>query len=268
MAGPLTRSAASQIRGLSQAWTEDVAIGDVEQGLRLLAKWRAQVLAETYLHHHGPKIRAGLFAGMTYLPAVTEGSLIARLLGVYEAELHPHIRAIVEGGLDCVIDVGCAEGYYAVGLAYRYPELTVFAHDISEAARSACGDLASRNGVAGRVRIGGEFHPHDFDRFAGRRALVLLDAEGAEVDILQPALAPALAGMSLVVETHDVWRPGALETVRRRFAATHDIIEVRGRPKAIDPPAWLDGLSELDLLLATWEWRHRATPWLVMRPKA
>jgi len=267
MAGPLTRGIAAHTRNAIQGWPAEVEIRDVEVLLRSLAKWRSQVLAVTYLSHHGVTIRSGLFAGMTYRDTATEGSLISRLLGVYEAELHPHLEAIIAGGVDCVIDVGCAEGYYAVGLARRYPALEVHAHDISEAARDACAELAAANGVSDRVRIGGEFGPRDFQAYEGRRVLVMVDAEGAELEILDPTLGPALAGMKLIVETHDVWRPGTLQALKTRFEPTHHITEVRARPKAFEPPAWLENLSELDLLLATWEWRHRATPWLVMEPR-
>src|SRR5262245_2169669 len=123
MAGPVTRAIAAKVREMSAAWPNGVEIEHVESALRLLAKWRSQVLAETYVAHHGARIRGGPFAGMAYLDGVSEGSFIARLLGVYEAELHPHLDAIMADGIDCVIDIGCAEGYYAVGLAYRYPGL-------------------------------------------------------------------------------------------------------------------------------------------------
>lgn len=265
--GPLTFAIAQHAREATKDWPASATIPDVELLLRTLAKWRAQIIAKTYLTHHGPIIRGGLFAGMTYLENAEEGSLIARLLGVYEAELHPYLQRFVEDGVDCVIDVGCAEGYYAVGLARRYPHLEVRAHDISEAARTACRQLAERNGVADRVRIGGLFAPEDFEAFADRRPLVLVDAEGAEVDILDPSRSPALARMRIVVETHDVWRKGALQTLRDRFEASHDIVEVHAQAKAFTPPEWLAELSELDLLLATWEWRYRATPWLVMTPR-
>ena len=47
--------------------------------------------------------------------------------------------------------------------------------------------------------------------------------EGAEVDLLRPEEAPALAGMALVVETHG---PVALAQMLERFAPTHDITRV------------------------------------------
>lgn len=225
------------------------------------------MLANTYIRHEGERIYGGPFAGMAYVGAATEGALIPRLLGTYESELHPHLSALASE-VDCVIDVGCAEGYYAVGLARLIPLAQVFAFDISEAARRQCAELAARNGVSSRVIIGGEFRPRDFQAFAGRRVLVMVDAEGAEVDILDPAQSPALESMNLIVETHDVYRKGALETMLERFSASHDIVRVDQEPKTFDMPPWLRELSHLDQLLAVWEWRVRPTPWLVMRPRA
>jgi SAM-dependent methyltransferase len=167
-----------------------------------------------------------------------------------------------------VIDVGCAEGYYAVGLARLMPEVTVYAYDIDQRARAACAELAAKNAVADRVIIDGEFKPDGFEAFRGRRALVMLDAEGAELDVLQPALSPSLAQMRIIVETHDLYRPGAMAAMLERFSPTHDIVRVDQQPKNFEMPPWLARLSHLDQLLAVWEWRAAPTPWLVMRPKA
>lgn len=264
----VTSRAAALLRGLVASWDAEPSVEQLDGALRLLAKWRSQMLANTYVSRQGVEVMQGPFAGMTYLKASSEGALITRLLGCYESELHPHLAAIADEGLDCVIDIGCAEGYYAVGLARWLPHVTVHAHDISEAARQACTELAAKNGVSDRVLVGGEFGPTDFEAFAGRRVLVLVDAEGAELDVLRPDLSPALAGMKLVVETHDVWRPGALATLMERFAPTHDILRVDQQAKAFQMPPWLQALSHLDQVLAGWEWRAKPTPWLVMRPKA
>jgi precorrin-6B methylase 2 len=226
------------------------------------------MLAATYVHRHGVKVWSGPFAGMDYLTKTTEGPLIPRLLGTYESELHPYLAALAAEGLDCVVDVGCAEGYYAVGLARMLPDVTVYAHDTDPRARDACAELAARNGVADRVIVGGEISPDAFEAWAGRRVLVMVDAEGAEVDILQPALSPALAAMNLIVETHDLYRRGAMATLVERFSPTHDIAVVSTGPKVCDMPLWLQELGHLDQLLAVWEWRLRPTPWLVMRPRS
>ncbi|MBW8813329.1 MAG: hypothetical protein JF588_07865 [Caulobacterales bacterium] len=258
---------AAFLKGHIDGWTETPSADDLFHMLNALSRWRSNMLARTYVAREGAKILQGPFAGMAYVDHPIEGALMPRLLGAYESELHPHFEAICPQ-VDCVIDVGCAEGYYAVGLAHRWPNLTVYAHDILESAQVACAELAARNGVSARVVVGGEMQPEDFQAYAGRRTLVLVDAEGAEVDILQPDRAPALAYMDIIVETHDGLRTGALETVRSRFAATHDIVRVEQQPKDLQIPWWLQELSHLDQLLAVWEWRYSPTPWLVMRPKS
>ena len=264
----ITSVVADRLKALVDGWAAPPGVQGINDVLRYLAKWRSQVLASTYVQRQGVAIWQGPFEGMNYLAASTEGALISRLLGCYESELHPHLLAIVEEGLDCVIDVGCAEGYYAVGLARRFPGLSVHARDISEAARNACNALAARNGVTDQVIVGGAFGPKDFAAFSDQRVLVLVDAEGAELDVLKPDLAPALAKMKIIVETHDVFRPGALKILIDRFAPTHDIVRVDSGPKAFVQPGWLSELSHLDQVLAAWEWRQAPTPWLVMRPKA
>jgi hypothetical protein len=235
--------------------------------LRMLGRWRAHLLAQAYLKRHGPVIGGGPFAGMRYLEFATEGCLLPRLLGSYESELHPALLSFVETPLDAVIDIGCAEGYYAVGLARLMPQVPVFAYDIDSRAQAACARLCELNGVADRVTIRGEFVGETFAEFADKPVLVLMDAEGFEDDLLKPADWPALKRMNLVVETHDVYRPGVLGRMIERFSPTHDIEVLRQQPKTQPLPDWFAELGHLDQLLAVWEFRIRPTPWLVMRPK-
>jgi hypothetical protein len=41
--------------------------------------------------------------------------------GCYEHELHGEIEQLVTRGFDAVLNIGCGEGYYAIGLARRMP---------------------------------------------------------------------------------------------------------------------------------------------------
>jgi len=267
MTSDLARRVVGLVKQRAQALPDAATNHDLNSILRLMAHWRSQLLINTFLAHHGARIFGGPFAGMEYVSAAAEGALIPRLLGAYESELHPYLTAFADAGLDAVVDVGCAEGYYAVGLARMMPGVVVHAHDTNPRAQTACAELAAKNGVSDRVIVGGEFPPDGFEAFAGRRMLVMVDTEGAELEVLQPALSPALAGMNIIVETHDIFRPGCMATMVERFAPTHDIVRVDLGPKAFDPPPWLLELSHLDQLLAVWEWRGGPTPWLVMTPK-
>lgn len=241
--------------------------GDLNLGLRVLAVWRASTLVNGFVARHGTTILQGPFGGMAYVGAATEGALLPRLIGCYEQDLHPAILDYAGRDLDCVIDVGCAEGYYAVGLARLMPKVVVHARDTDEKALASCRELAARNGVSDRVMVGGLFAPEDFQAFADRRCLVIVDIEGAEDDLLRPDLAPALAGMDIIVETHDLFRAGVLARIVERFTPTHDIERLDMGPRTLPLPDWLAARNHMDQLLAIWEWRSGPTPWLVMRPK-
>lgn len=264
----LNRNVASSVRAWVGGWPEEPPQGMILRVLRYLCQWRSIILANTYVRREGPRVHGGLFEGMAYVAQSTEGALMPRLLGTYEAELHPHIRGFLAEGVDCIVDVGCAEGYYAVGLARLDEGVVVHAHDVDPAAQAACAALAERNGVAERVRVGGVLQPQDFEAFAGRRTLAIVDIEGGEGDLLRPDLSPALRRMPIIVETHDLHRKGVLAELLERFSASHHIERVDQKPKVFQAPAWMDELNELDRLIAVWEWRVQPTPWLVMRPKA
>ena len=148
---------------------------ELNVALRVLAVWRSRAIADAYVRHYGARIMQGPFAGMEYVTSATEGALTPRLIGTYESELHPYLATFAAKPLDCVIDVGCAEGYYAVGLARLMPGVTVHAFDIQEKARLACAELAAKNGVTDRVIIGERFEPDGFEAFKDRRCLVLVD---------------------------------------------------------------------------------------------
>ena len=93
---------------------------------------------------------------------------------------------------------------------------------------------------------------------------MLCDIEGAEGTLLDPSLAPALAGSDLLVEVHEGMRPGLLATLTERFAATHRVTRI---DRALQPdllPDWAEALSDLDRQLLLWEWRATPTPWLWM----
>lgn len=236
------------------------------QALRHLAKWRAALIEATLRERSGEQVLSGPFAGMNYGTA-SEGAGTARLLGVYEPALHPVIEAIIARAPELILDLGAAEGYYAVGLARRLPGAQVLAFDSDRVARARCQAMAERNGVADRVTVMGTATLADFDRCAGRRSLVLCDIEGGEETLLDPVAAPVLGSVDILVEAHDCFAPGLSQRLTDRFAATHRVTRLDRVASDTPLPAWMNALSDLDRLLAVWEWRMGPTPWLWMEAK-
>jgi hypothetical protein len=242
----------------------------LNNGLRTLSKWRTLLIQNTMLKHQGTRVNEGVFEGLDFLTASAEGCHVPKLLGCYEQPLQRHIEEAIHAGYSTILNIGCAEGYYAVGLARRVADANIHAYDIDPKAREICAELAIKNGVRERVSIGELFRPEDFTDYLGRRVLVLCDIEGAEKELLDLSRAPALSGMDIIVESHECLVPGMTRMLMDRFASTHDItlVEDNGQRLLDNAPGWFSSLAHLDQLLAVWEWRSGPTPWLVMKVKA
>jgi hypothetical protein len=87
------------------------------------------------------RVLYGIFSGMDYSLADAAGSRLSpKIIGSYESELHHTYQDIFQNAsrYSDVIDVGCAEGYYAVGVAMKMPNVLVHAFDTDAAALSLC----------------------------------------------------------------------------------------------------------------------------------
>jgi SAM-dependent methyltransferase len=254
---------------LTQLQGVQASQAQLNNALRLLSKWRSVLIQNTLLQQQGTVVVQGPLAGMDFLPQSAEGCHIAKLLGCYEQPLQPFIEEAIVNAYPTILNIGCAEGYYAVGMARRMPSTQVLAFDLNPKAQEVCTALAQKNTVSDRVKVGALFKPQDFEDYGGQKVLVLCDIEGAEKDLLDPEVAPALKGMDLIVESHECLLPGITQLLINRFKDTHQItlVQDNGQRQLSDTPQWFNNLAHLDQLLATWEWRSGATPWLVMKAK-
>jgi SAM-dependent methyltransferase len=264
MTQPPTALTRAVDEGLARLAAEPATPQRLERQLRHLAKWRSIMLANTLSIRSSNIIPAGPFAGMVYQVQAAEGCRAPRLLGAYEASLHPVLETVISRAYTQILDIGCAEGYYAVGLARRMPAATVHARDTDPRARDLCQTLARANGVEDRLKIGfGVIHA-DFALCDAARTFILCDIEGAEGELLDPFRAPGLARADILVEVHEGMRPGLLATLAARFAPTHTVTRIDRSLRPDLLPDWAENLSDLDRLLLLWEWRATPTPWLWM----
>jgi predicted O-methyltransferase YrrM len=259
----------SLIASLSKELIGNEEFEAMNNALRLLAKWKSVFLQESLIKDGGTVVRSGPFQGMDFLPNSSEGCHIAKLIGCFEQPLQPFIEEAISSSYTNILNIGCAEGYYAVGMARRMTNTQILAFDLNLKAQEVCSDLAKKNGVTERVTIGNLFKPEDFERYQGTRALVLCDIEGAEKELLNPEIAPALKAMDLIVESHECLVPGITQNLIDRFKESHQITIVQddGQRQLQKMPNWFNNIPNLDQLLAVWEWRSGPTPWLVMKCK-
>lgn len=183
-------------------------------------------LLDRTLKRTGWRIATGPFRGLRYLDVSFASVLIPKLLGIYERELHKAIEEALVLGFNRIIDIGAAEGYYAVGFASRLPQTKVWAFEADESARVLLRLLAERNAVTDQLVIRGRCEPDDLQAALpdeSGKTLVICDAEGAEATLLDPTIVPGLRSAFLLVELHPRTAPGVTELLVERFQSTHEI---------------------------------------------
>lgn len=173
-------------------------------------------------------VKHGPFEGMKYPEEKAIGSSLApKLIGSYERELHPVIDKICSIPYDTIINIGCGEGYYAVGLAMKIPTSKVFTYDIDPEASRLCASMAEINKVSDRVEV----HTRKYDQTllpVSKKGLIICDCEGGEQELFTEDFGSQLAHWDLIVEAHDfVTKEETSKYLQQLFKSTHDIEVVK-----------------------------------------
>lgn len=227
---------------------------------------RQRAVTDYLLSVVGRTVQSGPFQGMI-LPDVSSwgfGDLAPKILGCYEGELHGSVTKGIGRQPDLVVNVGCAEGYYAIGLARLLPGVPVYAFDLDEKASAVCLLAAEQNGVAHQVTVGGRCDLATLCRLVeGKRALVIMDCEGGERELLTSEALPALALSDLIVENHDFIDRSISSTLARLFAVSHEVKMAREGMR--DPAAFpvMRKLNGVDRMLAVCEFRPEVMTWMI-----
>ncbi len=197
---------------------------------RVMAERGVLDIARRFVARHGTAVLHGPFQGLRYPKecALTRYSTI-NLLGSYEMELHPWLYEVTPGKYERILDIGAAEGYYAVGMALR-AQTPVDAYETETRSRKFCREMASLNGVAKLVSVHSWCSASTLRKLADRRCLIFSDCEGYEVELFTTEVVRALSHSDCIIEIHEgangsFWHPtdATRKVLEERFTPTHDI---------------------------------------------
>ena len=176
------------------------------------------------------KVLNGPFSGMLYPDMSSLGStFIPKLIGSYEAELHPIIEVLIGNSYREIWDVGCAEGYYAVGFAIRSKDSFVRAFDIDPNSRINCLKMAKLNSVENRIQISEKCTAETINMSDFTKGLIISDCEGYEYDLIK-SLNLKEKNLDFLIEVHE-WPIDSNmdEKIRSLFQETHHIQIVKSK---------------------------------------
>jgi len=183
-----------------------------------------------------PYVLSGPFAGMKYLNEIVWGPIEPKWVGTYEQELHQIMQRILQTKYLNIIDVGSAEGYYAVGLAIKFPMARVYSYDVDPWARSQQRRLARLN-HANNIEIHRRCTSKELTNHIVGRTLLICDIEGNEYDLLDPYKTPDLRKCDILVEMHEYLESGfspqtGADELVRRFSKSHAITKIGVAPRS------------------------------------
>jgi hypothetical protein len=168
-------------------------------------------------------VHSGPFVGMKYI-STSKGSLLTpKILGTYEIEIQKWIEEFANNRYSQILDIGCAEGFYACGLLLLFPDLKVIASDTDPSALKSTVNLCQINGVENRlITVDGLDHK-SLQGILKPKTLIICDIEGAENELLDPCRVQELVSCDMIVEIHEMIMPGVLTSIIDRFVNTHTI---------------------------------------------
>jgi predicted O-methyltransferase YrrM len=185
------------------------------------------------------------------------------LLGCYEFEVHPAIETATWRRPQIIINVGCAEGFYAIGLARLMREARVIAIDILPSALALCEEYARRNEVRDRIElVHGAEKPESLCFACAGHRLYVIDCEGAEFELVDPVRCPDLINSDLIIECHDFLRPGVSAQLAERLAATHRVDRIVPRLPDLDQFQFMRQFPTIMAVMMAVEKRPMPCCWL------
>jgi hypothetical protein len=183
------------------------------------------------------RVMRGPFTGMRYVDESVCSAYIPKLLGIYERELYRVIEKACSLKLPYIVDLGAAEGYYAVGMALRNPQAQVVAFETDPRGQSVLRELVKLNCVGGHFAIRGKCEPSDLrkvlDEHQGK-TLIICDVEGFEETLIDPSAVPALNAAWILVELHEFARAGIASLLVDRLLQTHFIEHIWQQERSAD----------------------------------
>lgn len=217
-------------------------------------------------------VRTGFMKGLKYPGFSSYGSSIfPKLSGTYESELTDVFIQLEKNHYSCIVDVGCAEGFYAVGLAQRFKEAKVYAFDISETAQQLCKEMAALNHVTNRVEVKQECTAVNLASLVqGERSLIVCDCEGYERHLFTKETVASLKHSDLIIELHPMHEKDVKEYLHHLFADTHMIdytASYDDNRKIFELPAVYSALSKIDKIKIVQEGRAFSMDWMIAKAK-
>lgn len=229
-----------------QFYTKIASIRSRNYQRKFLEKRGLLDITEQMIERYGTSVLHGPFQGMVY----PRGALVSRhgtpkLLGSYEKELHGALAEVIANAdqYDHFVDIGCAEGYYAVGLAKKTGK-QVYAFDTEPRELAFCREMATLNQVTEKIIFRHWCDASYLGALKGNRCFIISDCEGYEAQLFNSEAVRGVAESDLLIELHNIDGINMSQLISERFKDTHHITMIASEARQPEQYQELDFLGD------------------------
>ena len=153
-------------------------------------------------------VKYGPFKGLrlTHDPWWGQLDLGSQCLGLYEKEILKFIEDIDDGQFTNFIDIGAADGYYAVGILSTGKIQRSICFEKTDKGREAIFTNWKKNGSIGQLVVKAKANYESIGTLTKsdlKKSLILIDIEGGEFDLLSPDVVHKFRHSKILLEVHN-----------------------------------------------------------------
>lgn len=204
-------------------------------------------------------VRYGPFKGIKLDSKAWWGKLDlgSQCLGLYEKELLNFIDGIKKNSFNTLIDIGAADGYYAIGMLASKKVTHAICFEKSEEGRETIKRNWINNGSPGTLQILGEASVKSISEIPiihRNNSLIIIDIEGGEFELITIEFLQLLSTSTILLEIHNWINEFNIQysNLLRRIAEHHNIFKInRVERSTLNIPELRDFTDDNRLLLTS-----------------
>lgn len=220
---------------------------------------------------YGSTIQYGPFKGMKIAKEKSwelDYGITTKILGTYEEKVVNKLIKFSKKN-NTFIDIGAADGFYVVGMAFKNFFKYIYAFEVNSQSRKIIKLNHKLNKCKQNIKIKSEANYLSLKRIVKlrKKCTLLIDIEGAEFDLLSLKVLKLLKDCNIICELHKFYGEkkyyDLIENSKKIFKSS--LI----RRSSYNPSKFkeLDSFSDDERLLAISEGRKSNQEWLILTPK-
>ena len=216
-------------------------------------------------------VQNGVFKGLKINKDISwgKGDIASKIYGLYENNVQDILKKINK---PILIDIGSADGFFAVGCLHSGLSKFCYAFDQSLISQKALLKTAQINNVSKRLSIHGKVTSKNFisslpTELDFSRSVIICDIEGEEYNFLNNNILSLCQKANFIIEIHKTNNVIDKTKFLKKLSKFFDVKIIIDGNKNYDEIFQLHDLKDIDRLLITCEGRSYIGEWWHLKPK-